>query len=53
MFKYYIVTIKLRGRAKSKEEAIKKCKDRLKYGLGFREENIQIWDVEEDKNLGD
>lgn len=48
--KWYIVSVKLRGRAKSKEDAKERCFLMLRHIVGFREENIEIVDVKEDSN---
>jgi len=45
--KWYIVSVKLRGRAKSKEDAKERCFLMLRH-IVFREENIEIVDVKED-----
>jgi len=48
--KWYIVTVKLKGKAKTKEDARERCKLLLRYRAGLREENIEIVNVEEDRS---
>jgi len=45
--KWYVVTVKIKGIAKSTEDAKERCKLMLRYITGIREENIEIVNVEE------
>jgi len=49
--KWYVVTVKLRGKATSKTEAMERCKLCLRHMAGFPEKNIEIIDAVEEPVL--